>query len=55
MKNTETHKILGGEVQLFQRSESEKWYCATSLKGRQYKKSTKQVSLALAQDVAKDW
>lgn len=55
MKNAETHKILGGEVQLFQRTGSEKWYCATSIKGRQYKKSTKQVSLALAQDVAKDW
>tara|TARA_R110002096_G_scaffold365345_2_gene558723 strand:+ start:17704 stop:18933 length:1230 start_codon:yes stop_codon:yes gene_type:complete len=55
MNNAEIHKILGGEVQLFQRSGSLKWYCATSLNGRQYRKSTKHDSLASAKDVAKDW
>ena len=55
MKNTEIHKILGDEVSLFQRSDSTKWHCGTWIKGRQYRKSTKQDSLAAAKDVAKDW
>ncbi len=55
MSNTQIHKILGDQVSLFQRSDSKRWHCSTSIKGRQYRKSTKQDSLAAAKDVAQDW
>ena len=55
MLNTQIHKILGDQVSLFQRSDSKRWHCSTSIKGRQYRKSTKQESLAAAKDVAQDW
>lgn len=49
------HDILGGKVQLFQRSDSTKWHCRASVGGRQFRYSTKQSSLATAKDVAEDW
>ncbi|PHZ83938.1 tyrosine-type recombinase/integrase [Paremcibacter congregatus] len=51
----EIHKILGGKVSVFRREDSKKWQCAASIKGRQYRQSSKQESLAAAKDVAEDW
>lgn len=40
---------------MFRREDSKKWQCAASIKGRQYRQSSKQESLAAAKDVAEDW
>lgn len=49
------HEILGGEVQVFRRPNSERWYCRASIDGTQHRYSTKEESLAKAKEVAKDW
>jgi len=51
----EIHKILGEKVSVYRRENSSKWHCAASLKGKQYRSSTKQASLLAAKDVAEDW
>jgi len=51
----EIHHILGGEVRIYQRQRSKKWYCATYIDGKEFKKSTKSESLAEAKDIAEDW
>lgn len=55
MALTDIHKILGDKVSLYRRTNSSKWHCSASIKGRQYRSSTKQVSLSAAKDVAEDW
>ncbi len=55
MALTDIHKILGDKVSLYRRTNSSKWHCSASIKGRQYRCSTKQVSLSSAKDVAEDW
>jgi len=47
--------ILGGKVQLFQRSEGGIWHCSASVGNAQHRKSTGQESLARAREVAEDW
>lgn len=49
------HKILGDKVSVYRRINSSRWHCSCSVKGRQYRTSTKQTSLAAAKDVAQDW
>lgn len=49
------HEILGGKVQLFQRSGSTRWQARASVGGRQLQSSTKETNLARAKDVAEDW
>ena len=49
------HKILGNQVALYRRSEGGAWHCYTFLQGKEWRKSTKEKSLARAKDVAKDW
>jgi hypothetical protein len=51
----ERHRILGDQVILYQRSEGGSWHCSTFLKGKEWRKSTKEKSLARAKDVATDW
>jgi integrase len=51
----ESHKILGGKVQLFRRPNSSHWQCRTSVGGKQHQKSTKEESLFHAKDIAEDW
>jgi len=51
----ERHRILGDQVILYQRSEGGAWHCSTFLKGKEWRKSTKEKSLARAKDVATDW
>lgn len=51
----ERHRILGDQVALYRRSEGGPWQCYTFLNGQEWRKSTKEKSLARAKDVAKDW
>lgn len=50
-----THELIGGKLQVYRRKNSRFWQCAASVGGKQRKSSTKQESLALAQQVAEDW
>ena len=49
------HEILGGNVQLFRRPNSERWHWRATINGTQFRHSTEQTSLASAKDVAEDW
>jgi hypothetical protein len=51
----ENFEILGGKVQLYRRSDSSFWWCATRLGGKQRRKTTKKESLQLAEVFATDW
>jgi len=49
-----SHEILGGLVQVYRRG-GRAWHCSTSLKGRQYRVSTKEDGLEQAKAFAEDW
>ena len=49
-----SHEILGGLVQIYRRG-GRVWHCSTSLKGRQYRVSTKETGLEQAKVFAEDW
>jgi integrase len=49
-----SHEILGGLVQIYKRG-GRFWQCSASLKGRQYRVSTKEEGLPQAQQFAEDW
>ena len=51
----ERYSILGNKVKLYRRQKGGSWHCYTFLKGKEWRKSTKQKSLALAKEVAEDW
>ena len=51
----ERHKILGDQVALYRRTEGGPWHCYTFLNSQEWRKSTKEKSLARAKDVARDW
>lgn len=51
----ERHRILGDQVALYRRSEGGAWHCCTFLGGKEWRKSTKEKSLARAKEVATDW
>lgn len=48
-------RTLGDKVRIYRRREGGNWHCCTYLKGKEWRKSTKQSSLARAKDVAEDW
>ncbi len=50
-----THKLMDGDLQVFKRSGRRHWQCAASIGGRQYRGSTREESLSLAKEIAKDW
>lgn len=52
---TEKHELMGGELHVYKRENSSLWQCSTFLNGRNYRKSTKEDSLARAKDFAEDW
>ena len=52
---TDMHSILGGKVHLYKRGDSDHWHCATFLKGKNHRKSTREDSLSLAKEIAEDW
>jgi hypothetical protein len=49
------HKLMDGDLQLFQKPTSCFWQCAATVGGKQFRYSTKKESFTEAQDVAKDW
>jgi len=49
------HVLMGGRLHVYKRENSSYWQCATFIKGRNYRISTKEESLAQAKDVAEDW
>ena len=51
----EKHRILGDKVSVFRRRNGGNWHCYTFLKGKIWRKSTKEPSLSRAKDVAEDW
>lgn len=55
VESPEKHQILGGRVYVYRRERSRYWQCSTCLKGRNYRKSTREDSLARAKDFAEDW
>jgi len=46
--------LLGGEVQLYKRPDSNKWQCSASVGGKQRRSSTNETSLERAREAAKD-
>ncbi len=50
-----TQTILGDKVHVYKRENSRFWQCSTYLAGRNRRTSTKQESLALAEEFAQDW
>ena len=51
----EIHRTSGDKVRIYRRREGGAWHCSTFLKGKEWRKSTKEASLAHAKDVAQDW
>jgi len=54
-RGTETHKLLGGKLNVYRREDSKCWQCSAFLEGRNWRKSTCEESLARAKDFAEDW
>src|SRR5580658_1071137 len=52
---TETHKTMGGKVNIYRRENSDNWQCSTFLNGRNWRVSTHEDSLGRAKDFAEDW
>jgi integrase len=52
---TESHLLMDGALHVYRRERSRFWQCSTYLGGRNYRKTTKEVSLAAAKDFARDW
>ena len=51
----ETHKAMGGKVNIYRREHSDKWQCSTFLNGRNWRVSTHENSLGPAKVFAEDW
>src|ERR1700742_298477 len=51
----ETHKIMGGKVNIYRRENSDNWQCSTFLNGRNWRVSTHEDGLGRAKDFAEDW
>lgn len=51
----EKHTLLDGKLHIYKRKNSSHWQCSTYLGGRNHRASTKEESLALAMDVAREW
>ena len=49
------HRTLGDKVRIYRRRDGGNWHCSTYLKGREWRKSTKERSLSRAKDIAEDW
>src|SRR5256885_1980961 len=51
----ETHRIMGGKVNVYRRENSQYWQCSTFINGRNWRVSTREDSLSHAKDFAEDW
>ena len=52
---TAKHTIMGGNVNLYKRPNSDYWQCATYLEGRNWRRSTKESDIRRAKDFAEGW
>jgi integrase len=50
-----THDLMGGTLHVYKRENSRFWQCSTYLKGRNWRRSTKEESLEHAKEIAEDW
>jgi hypothetical protein len=53
--SVETHSFMDGKVQIYKRENSRYWQCSTYMDGRNHRTSTKEESLTLAKEFAKEW
>ncbi len=53
--DTEKHSFMDGKVHLYKRENSNYWQCSTYLGGRNHRVSTKEETLLLAKEYAKEW
>lgn len=51
----ESHLLMDGALHVYRREKSRYWQCSTYLGSRNYRQTTKEVSLAAAKDFARDW
>ena len=51
----ESHTIMDGKVHVYKREHTQFWQCAVYLGGRNHRATTRQTSLALALDYAREW
>jgi len=51
----ESHKIMGGKVNIYRRGNSDNWQCSTFLNGHNWRVSTHENNLPRAKDFAEDW
>lgn len=54
-RNIETYSFMDGKVHLYKRENSRFWQCSTYMDGRNHRVSTKEESLTIAKDFAKEW
>jgi hypothetical protein len=54
-RRTISHKLMGGKLNVYRRENSRFWQCATFMKGRNFRVSTKEESLDQAKQMAEDW
>ena len=52
--NMETHTLMDGKVHLYKRDRSSYWQCSTYMDGRNHRVSTKEESLPIAKEFAKE-
>lgn len=53
--SVETHSFLDGKVHVYKRDNSRYWQCSTYMNGRNHRVSTKEETLLLAKEYAKEW
>lgn len=53
--NTETHTVMDGKVQVYKREESRFWQCSTFMDGQNHRTSTKEETLTMAKEFAREW
>jgi hypothetical protein len=51
----EQYTILGDKVYVYKRPNSSFWQCSTYFAGKNRRISTKEMSLAVAKEIAEDW
>ncbi len=51
----ESHSFMDGKLHVYKRDNSRYWQCSTYLNGRNQRVSTKEETLQLAKEFARDW
>ncbi|MCK0197355.1 site-specific integrase [Ancylobacter sp. 6x-1] len=51
----ETHSLMDGKLHVYKRENSRFWQCSTYMGGRNHRATTKEESLLLAQEFAREW